>query len=185
MCLCIAVFLTIYEITDVELVRNVFCYNIFMVAGYAYYRKTSLKTIYLVGGFSLAFLLTSRVCHIHLCPMQEHKFPPDIVFLAYNMLLLAGLALLLRHVKLPNWRILRFWNKSGYNIYLYQNIPYTLMALAIKHGFAFSNRWVQMLFSMIVIFCFCTLLFFVCQVLKAFLIHKPADNRMGNRPTET
>lgn len=148
-----------------------------MVAGYAYYRKTSLKAIILLGSVALAFLLASRVCHINFCPMQGHKFPPDTVFLAYNTLVLAGLALLLRYVKLPNWRILRFWNRNGYNIYLYQNIPYTLVAFAISHGYASSNKWIQMAFSMIAIFCFCTLLFFVYQALKGFLIDKCAHLR--------
>ncbi len=169
LCLCAILFLVVSNITENLLIRNVLCYNVFMVAGYVYYRNARLKYVCFLGLTAFVLLVAFRFYHISFCPMQGHKFPPDVVFFAYNLLVFAALSILFSKITLPNWRILRFWNEHGFSIYLFQNIPYTVVALAIRHGMFTSSPWVQMFLSIASIFVISTVMFMVWNRLKKSL----------------
>ncbi len=164
--LCVISFLVVSHVTENSLVRNVLCYNIFMVAGYVFYKNIRMKHVLFCAMAALVLLLVYRICQIPFCPMQEHKFPPDFVFLTYGVMVLAALSMLFSIVTLPNWHILRLWNEQGFNIYLFQNIPYTAVAIAIRHTAFTSSTWVQIILSVIVIFCFSTVTFSVWRHCK-------------------
>lgn len=78
LCLCVFLFLAMSAITENSLVRNVLCYNVFMVSGYVFYRRLRLKYIFILGVAAFVVLLVYHVCHIPFCPMQGHKFPPGL-----------------------------------------------------------------------------------------------------------
>lgn len=157
------------NVTENLLVRNVLCYNVFMLAGYVYYRNARLKYVCFMGLTAFVLLGAFRFYHIPFCPMQGHKFPPDFVFFIYNLMVLAALSILFSKITLPNWRILRFWNEHGFSIYLFQNIPYTVVALAIRHGMFTSSSWIQMFLSIASIFVISTVMFMVWNRLKKSL----------------
>ncbi len=125
-----------------------------------------MKHVFFCAMAALVLLVVYRICQIPFCPMQEHKFPPDFVFLTYGVMVLAALSMLFSRVTLPNWHILRLWNEQGFNIYLFQNIPYTAVAIAIRHTVFTSSTWVQIILSVIVIFCFSTVTFSVWRHCK-------------------
>lgn len=165
----VILFIVVSSITGNSLVRNVLCYNVFMVAGYVFYRNLRRKYVCLLGLAAAVLLLVYQFCNIPFCPMQGHKFPPDFLFLTYGIMVLAVVSLLFSKVTLPNWRILRLWNEHGFNIYLFQNVPYTLVAVAIKHGLFTSSPWVQMFMSAASIFAISTVMFLLWGRLKANL----------------
>ena len=166
LCLCVTLFLVVSVVTGSSLVRNVLCYNVFMVAGYVFYRNLRRIYVCLIGLAASALLLAYHFFQIPFCPMQGHKFPPDLLFLTYGVFVLAVLSVLFSKVTLPNWHILRLWNKHGFNIYLFQNVPYTLVALSIRHGGFPSSPWVQMFMSIAVIFGISTAMAWVFERMK-------------------
>lgn len=59
--------------------------------------------------------------------MQDHKFPPDAVFLFYNLFILALFSLIFSKVRIPEFKWIRWWNERGYTIYLYQNFAFSII----------------------------------------------------------
>ena len=113
------------HLSDNMLVRNVFCYNIFMVIGYCYYRQVSLKTIVIVLAVAISILIGLLLeTNVSFTPMQEHKFPPDSLFVLYNIIVLCLLSLIFCKVKIPQNKLVNLWNERGYTLYLYQSIVY-------------------------------------------------------------
>lgn len=147
----------------------------FMVAGYVFYRKLRLKYVFILGVAAFVVLLVSHICRIPFCPMQGHKFPPDFLFLTYGILALAVLSILFSKVTLPSWHILRLWNEHGFSIYLYQNIPYTAVALALRHGLLTSSSWTQMLLSIASVFTISTTTFLIWGYLKTKFMSSTTD----------
>lgn len=126
----VIVFLTVQSFVHNQLVRNVFAYNIFMVIGYCFYKKLPIQDIaYCMIASFVVFLLYAFVfLGGHVCPMQNHKFPPDLLFVSYNVFVLCLVAILFSRIKLPNCKLLRFWNREGFSLYLYQNISFMILA---------------------------------------------------------
>ena len=59
--------------------------------------------------------------------MQGHKFPPDWLFVTYNLTILCFLSLVFGKLSIPSTNILRLWNTRGYTIYLYQSVVFTIV----------------------------------------------------------
>lgn len=123
--LCVAVFLLIQHFSENQLLRNVFCYNVFMVIGYCYYRQVKVRMI-AVTLIACCLILFGLLLggDVAFCPMQDHKFPPDYLFMVYNMVVLCVFSLLFSKVKIPQNRWVQLWNVRGYTLYLYQSIVY-------------------------------------------------------------
>lgn len=129
MAACFVLFLAVQAVTRHELLREVACYNVFMVAGYLYYRRMGVKTRVIVGLCAAAAIVANEVTGGHFCPLQGHKFPPDWLFATYGVFALCMVSLVLGKIKIPSNRFLEIWNVRGYNIYLYQSVVFVFVAI--------------------------------------------------------
>ena len=123
---CFVVFLVSEWLSVPMLWRHVFCYNIFMVGGYLYYKRLSSLQIMLIGVIAAIILGLINFLDGNLTPMQAHKFPPDHVFVIYNIFALSVLSMFVEKSPPPSWEIIEVWNRRGYTIYLYQSLVFTL-----------------------------------------------------------
>lgn len=125
LCICTLMFISADIFTSSELLRTLLFYNIFMVMGFCYYKDCKEHIVMLTGFVSAVFvLLLIYVFHIDFCPMQSHKFPPDTLFLFYNISIICILSIIMKRITIPEWKILRIWNERGYTLYLYQSIVF-------------------------------------------------------------
>lgn len=115
-------------------VMNLLVYNFFFFAGYLYYRRASLRLVVAVAAVAVPLAVAGFATGMAV-PMQQHKFPPDLYFVAFGMAWLSVLCLLLWRVKLPCRGLLALWNTCGYTIYLYQ----LFFAYAVWH---ITHQWV-------------------------------------------
>ena len=128
--ICLALFLIAQSLTSISLLRQVLCYNVFLVCGYLFYRKLNSATTALAGAAALALVLVAVwALGMDFCPMQGHKFPPDWLFVAYNLFVLCLIALVVNRFTIRNNRFLRIWSERGYNIYLYQSVVFAIVHL--------------------------------------------------------
>ena len=67
------------------------------------------------------------------CPMQDHKFPPDCLFVIYNIGILCLLSFVFENIKIPRLRLLDIWNNRGYTIYLYQSFIYYVLTPVFRY----------------------------------------------------
>ena len=125
--LCIVFFLIFQIIGLNDLLTTLFGYNIFMVVGYLFYRKIKLWQVFCVCLLALVILTFYIAVEGGLCPMQSHKFPPDGLFVTYNMVILCFLSLVFWKLTIPPKRIFNVWNTRGYTIYLYQSVVFTIV----------------------------------------------------------
>ena len=126
--ICLALFLIAQSLTSISLLRQVLCYNIFMVSGYLFYRKLNSTAIALAGAAALAIVIVGVWgLGVDFCPMQGHKFPPDWMFVMYNLFVLCLIALVVSHFTISNNRFFRIWSERGYNIYLYQSVVFAIV----------------------------------------------------------
>ena len=127
---CIILFLIAQVVTDIELIRQVLGFNIFMVAGFLFYRKANLKTIAITGAVALTVLLAGiHLFGVDFFPMQRHKFPPDWMYVLYGLFALCVLSLIFSRLQLCNNKVFKIWNERGYHIYLYQSIIFTIVEI--------------------------------------------------------
>lgn len=131
---CIFLFWVVQRYSDSVLLRNIFCYNIFIVGGYCCYKKLNLLRITALALLS-AFILIGyiKIFGHDFVPMQIHKMLPDITFVLYNIFAMSLLGLFFSKVKIPQIKWLDVWNKKGYEFYLYQNIVFCIVALLLKY----------------------------------------------------
>ena len=126
--ICLALFLIAQALTSISLLRQVLCYNVFMVGGYLFYRKLNSTKIALAGAAALALVLVGVWgLGADFCPMQGHKFPPDWMFVLYNLFVLCLIALVVSRFTISNNRFFRIWSERGYNIYLYQSVVFAIV----------------------------------------------------------
>lgn len=130
--LCIITFLFFQTIGLNNLLTTLLGYNIFMVVGYLFYKNIKFWQVVIVCLFLIAILVFYILTGGGICPMQSHKFPPDWLFVTYNMAILCFLSMLFWKLTIPYKKILRLWNTRGYTIYLYQSIVFTLVDLLYK-----------------------------------------------------
>lgn len=108
-----------------DIIREVCCYNVFMVIGYCYYKNCRRSLIITAAIISLiAILVMLFVYDMDFCAMQGHKFPPDVFFLTYGIFALCILSLFFGSIKIPQTKLLNLWHERGYTIYLYQSIVF-------------------------------------------------------------
>lgn len=108
---------------------GIFCYNIFFLLGYLYYKKLKIKAILMASCLPTVFTIYGFISGA-VIPMQNHKFPADLWFLCFGLTVICLLSvlytLLEKHVKivkiLGSIKIIKIWNKRGYTIYIYQSI---------------------------------------------------------------
>lgn len=130
--ICCLTFVIAQYLTDNQIIRNVLVYNIFMVIGYCYYKKVKKLHLFSCAIVFLMALLLMKMVGIHFVPMQNHKFPADYVFLIYNLFALCVLSLAFGKIGFINNKILNFWNKYGFSLYLYQNVSYMLVTFIFR-----------------------------------------------------
>lgn len=125
LCLCIVLFIVAEMLSFSGLLRTILFYNIFMVIGFSYYKNCKEKMIIRTGVISVIFVIfLVYVFNIDFCPMQSHKFPPDTIFLFYNIFVICVLSIIMKRITIPEWKIFRIWNERGYTLYLYQSIVF-------------------------------------------------------------
>ncbi|MDE6018599.1 MAG: acyltransferase [Muribaculaceae bacterium] len=118
-------------------IRYAIYYNFFFMAGYLFYRQTSLKSLAIVtaiSGIILAISIFSDINSVGECVMQAHKFPPDMLFIYFGTFSICVLALIFGNFTIPQNRILRHWNKYGYTIYLWQNISFVSYVIIYRYS---------------------------------------------------
>lgn len=119
-------------LTDYDLLREVAVYNIFFMAGYFYYRKCKPLLMILVIIGSILVIAALQLTHQgSFIPMQDNKFPPNLMFLFFGLASISVLGLIFTYVRIPQNRIIRRWNDHGYTIYLWQNILIFTLGLVI------------------------------------------------------
>lgn len=172
--ICLALFFIAQCFTGISLLRQVLCYNIFMVCGYLFYRKMKTATIAMGGAVALvAVLVGVLLLGVGFCPMQSHKFPPDWLFVVYNVLVLCVIALVFSRVKIKNNRIFRIWSERGYNIYLYQSVVFAIVhILRQKTYYDMSTPMVRTLLDAGIVFLLSTGLSFLTYPVEKFVMKK-------------
>lgn len=126
------------------LVKNLVIYNFFFLAGYFYYRRFSLRHLVAVAAVTVPIAVFTFISGTAV-PMQQHKFPPDICFLAFGMAWLSVLSLLLWKAKLPECRMINVWNERGYNIFLYQVFSlWTVVFITSPWIDSLDNTWIRL-----------------------------------------
>lgn len=170
--ICIIAFTIISAITHNFLLRYIFCYNIFMVIGFCYYKNIKAKWIVTVGVIS-ALIVAFLYCEgVAFCPMQNHKFPPDFLFVAYNLTILCATSLLFSRIVIPEFKILQLWNERGYTLYLYQSIVFfVVFAIHLAVINKIPNNFIQAVLCIIIMFFLSTCVSYITYPLE-YLIMK-------------
>lgn len=119
-------------VTNNNIIRSVVFYNFFFMAGYLLYKRISHKVIILITITTIPIFVTLFLISGG-GVMQRHKFPPDILFLSFGVLALSTLSLIFSRIRIPQTKILRLWNKSGYTIYLWQNVAFIIASLSLAY----------------------------------------------------
>ena len=126
---CFILFVVMQCVTHHELLREVACYNVFMVAGYLYYKRADVALRVAVGLCAAAAIVAYVAMGGHFCPMQSHKFPPDWLFATYGVFALCMVSLVLGRIRIPANKLLAIWNTRGFNIYLYQSMVFVAVGM--------------------------------------------------------
>lgn len=159
------IFLVVQYLSDNMLLRNIFCYNVFMVIGYCYYRQITRKKVIAALLVAIAILIGILYgADIAFTPMQDHKFPPDYLFLTYDFVVLCMLSLLFSRIKIPENRLVMLWNERGYTLYLYQSIVYFgMFAIYLAVISKIGNHLIE---GMI-----CVMLMFVMSTIASYVVY--------------
>ena len=162
------------------ILKEVLLYNIFCLAGYLTYKKPqfiSKNRMYFILIFLGSLLILSYVIYERkFCPMQSHKFLPDLVFLAYGIVSLFLIIFIFSKIKIPLLYIVELWNKRGYTIYLYQNVVYFIFIHILSEYRIFNNFILDFLFSSVCIFMISTLLSYLTYPYEKMMIKKIMNN---------
>ena len=170
----LALFLIVQAMPDLMLLKQVLCFNIFMVAGYLFYKQVKTSTLALTGAVSLAILVAYMfLLGGNFCPMQDHKFPPDWVYVVYNLLAISALSLVLGNITLKYNQVFKIWNERGYNIYLYQSVVYTIVnILRQKMPFDLPLPGLRLLLDASIVFLLSTALSYLTYPLERWVMKK-------------
>lgn len=170
----IIAFILIQHLSKDELLRHIFCYNIFMLAGYCYYRKLSkIQILGILLTTAAGTLALHYLADIRFTPMQDHKFPADIMFLCYTTAALCFLSLIFSYIKIPYKGMLATWNSRGYTIYLWQNIVF-FAAGGISYGLSphIGNGALLACILIPFIFAASTLMSYATYPMERFIVSK-------------
>lgn len=171
--LCMFILWKIINISSPEnIIENVLCYNFFFILGFVYYRRLKAKFLFAISLLPLmlsAYWFMSGIA----IPMQEHKFPPDIIFLIFCFGILCILALSFSRIKIKYNYILRLWNERGYTIYLYQTIShFFLYKLTISFCPKINNEFIVFIIYFILVFIIASALSFITFPLERNIISR-------------
>lgn len=174
MAACILLFVAAQAFTDLMLLRELLCYNIFLVAGYLYYKRLKSNTLMIIAAVGAVLLLAnSFVLGGHFCPMQEHKFPPDWVYVTYNVFAVSVFCLFFRYVTLPHSSILKIWNERGYTIYLYHSLVLWIVYVIHQVGYLnFQSLLLRTVIDITLVFLMSTALSFITYPFEKMLMRK-------------
>lgn len=161
-----ASFYILLYFTDVKgMWRTMAAYNIFMVAGYLFFRRLSFKylSIYavllaLLVGFLMIYGYTFT-------PMQDNKIELNPLFVAYGLFALCVLGILLHKINIPACKVFEVFNKRGYTIYLYQNIAFCFI-------YPLHLVLVSKLSSNLLQFLICSVIVFVISYAMSFITYR-------------
>lgn len=172
--ICIGLFFIAQCFTGISLLRQMLCYNVFMVCGYLFYKKVNTATIALTCAVALAGVLAGvLLLGERFYPMQGHKFPPDWLFMAYNIFVLCLVTLVFSRIHLKNNRIFKIWSERGYNIYLYQSVVFAIVHLVRQQTYAdIPATLMRALLDAGLIFMLSTGLSYVTYPLERFVMKK-------------
>ena len=140
-----------------------------MGAGYLLYKRISKLNIVMVSLLSLC-LFSMELLNRDFSPLQLHKFPPDVVFVAYNIIILCLLTFMGR-VKLPDCNIFQIWNKRGYTIYLYQSVVFFFLS-KLKESMPDVNVYINIILFSLLSFIISTLLSYLTYPLEKIMLNK-------------
>lgn len=130
--LSILLFVVTSLLCDDYLLHTLAAYNIFMVAGYCCYGRTSRRMVLLLLPIAAAALAGLWLIGYDFAPMQSNKFPPNAMFVAYGLLAIMVLSLVFGRIRIPQCRMVDTFNRHGFSIYLYQNIVFYAVVAAHK-----------------------------------------------------
>lgn len=135
-------------------------YNVFLTAGYLYYRRLSTRRIFVAMLLCASLLVVLLVTHYEFVSMQSHKFPPDLLFVVFGLTAICALSMLFSRVKLKSNKVLDTWNRHGYTLYLYQNFVIFAVFVVLKSVPALNilPTWVKFLISAAAVFSALTLI---------------------------
>ena len=106
-------------------------------------------------------------------PMQDHKFPPDYLFLTYNFVVLCMLSLVFSWCRLPESRLVLLWNERGYTLYLYQSIVYFgMFAVYLAVISKIGNHLIEGIICVMLMFVMSTIASYVVYPLERYLLHR-------------
>lgn len=129
------------QISGNHLFQNVAVYNFFFMAGFLFYKKLSVRNITIIMIVSAFALAVSWAAGIPMCPMQGHKFPPDIFFLLFGITAICLLGIVFSFVRIPSSRLLGRWNRHGYTVYLWQNLFFVMALILLPKEIFISGSW--------------------------------------------
>lgn len=171
--ICLLLFFIAQALTNISLIRQVLCYNVFMVCGYLFYRKLHHTTIALAGVAALAIVLTGvSGLGVDFCPMQDHKFPPDWLFVLYNLFALCLIALIVSRFTFSNNRLFKIWSERGYNIYLYQSVVFAIVHVLRQKTYCDLSAPVRTLLDASMVLLLSTGLSYITYPVERFVMKK-------------
>ena len=107
------------------------------------------------------------------CPMQGHKFPPDWLFVIYNVFVLCFVALIVSRFTISNNRLFRIWSERGYNIYLYQSVVFAIVHVLRQQLFCdISSPLVRTMLDAGMVLLLSTGLSFLTYPVERFIMNK-------------
>ena len=141
-----------HDVKDpMNILQMILGYNIFYIMGLSFYKRVPKKYIPFI--IPVMFLVYWWGGNMDYTNMQGHKFPPDLVFISYNLFVLSFLFLIFSYIKIPYNNLLKIWNNRGYTIYLYQNyIFYVVSIIAYKLGIDIKSGILEFIVFSTIIF---------------------------------
>ncbi|MGM9699490.1 MAG: acyltransferase [Prevotella sp.] len=153
-----------------NIVENVLSYNLFYVLGYVTYKKATTK--WLIATAAVVVCLYLIISGIAL-PFGKHKFPSDMVYIAYSIVILYILAFFVSRIKIKYCSLIRLWNERGFTIYLYQCVSHFIVYKIIGTWLSsLHNDFLTFLIASVLVFAVATALSCITSVPEKYLVNK-------------
>ena len=153
-----------------NIVENVMSYNVFYVLGYVTYKKANTK--WLIAAAAVVVCLYLIISGIAL-PFGNHKFPSDMVFIAYSIVNLYILAFIVSRINIKYGALVRLWNERGFTIYLYQCVSHFIVYKIIETWLiSFHNDLLTSILASILVFAVATALSCITVLPEKYLVKK-------------
>lgn len=161
------------RITGIEshenIIENILCYNFFYISGFLYYKKLQKHKVILISVLPVIVSFYAFISGIAM-PMQDHKFPPDMLFLTYTLGVLCILSLIIGNLNIKYNTIMRIWNERGYTIYLYQSISHFIIyKITINWISGINSSFVQFIIYFFLAFIISTALSYITYPVEKFI----------------